>query len=140
VLTGGNVVTDDELADGRFVEPTVVRGIPHDHELAREEHFLPFITIHPVADLDEGLEKSNDSDYGLCAGLFTENDDEIDQWFQEIESGMCYVNRSQSATTGALVQAQPFGGWKFSGTTGKFAGGYWYLQQFMREQSRTRVE
>ena len=81
--------------------------------------------------LDEGIEKSNDSEYGLCAGLFSQDDDEIDRWFNEIESGMCYVNRSQSATTGALVQAQPFGGWKHSGTTGKFAGGYWYLQQFM---------
>lgn len=137
VRTGGNVVTDGDLEDGRFVEPTVVTDIPHSHELAREEHFLPFVTIHPISDLDEGIEKSNDSEYGLCAGLFSQDDEEIDRWFDEIESGMCYVNRSQSATTGALVQAQPFGGWKHSGTTGKFAGGYWYLQQFMREQSRT---
>lgn len=140
VRVGGNVVEEGDLANGRFVEPTVVTDIPHEHELAREEHFLPFVTIHPVSDLDEGIEKSNDSEYGLCAGLFSTDDDEIDQWFDEVESGMCYVNRSQSATTGALVQAQPFGGWKYSGTTGKFAGGYWYLQQFMREQSRTRVE
>lgn len=140
VQTGGNVVTDGKFADGRFVEPTVVTDIPHSHELAREEHFLPFVTIHSISDLDEGIEKSNDSEYGLCAGLFSQDDDEIDRWFNEIESGMCYVNRSQSATTGALVQAQPFGGWKYSGTTGKFAGGYWYLQQFMREQSRTRVK
>lgn len=140
VRTGGNVATDGDLADGRFVEPTVVTDIPHSHELAREEHFLPFVTIHPVSDLDEGIEKSNDSEYGLCAGLFSQDDDEIDRWFNEIESGMCYVNRSQSATTGALVQSQPFGGWKHSGTTGKFAGGYWYLQQFMKEQSRTRVK
>jgi len=63
----------------------------------------------------------------------------IDTWFDRIESGMCYVNREQSATTGALVEAQPFGGWKYSGTTGKFAGGPWYLQQFMRQQSRTVV-
>ncbi|WP_435176453.1 aldehyde dehydrogenase family protein [Halorussus sp. AFM4] len=139
VRTGGAVV-DDELPEGRYVEPTVVTDIPHEHELAREEHFLPFVTIHPVSGFEEGIAKSNDSDYGLCAGLFSEDDEEIDRWFDEIESGMCYVNRSQSATTGALVQAQPFGGWKFSGTTGKFAGGYWYLQQFMREQSRTRVE
>jgi 1-pyrroline-5-carboxylate dehydrogenase len=140
VHTGGNVRTDGDLADGRFVEPTVVTDIPHDHELAREEHFLPFVTVHPVSDLDEGIEKSNDSEYGLCAGLFSQDEAEIERWFDEVESGMTYVNRTQSATTGALVQAQPFGGWKFSGTTGKFAGGYWYLQQFMREQSRTRVE
>ncbi len=140
VRTGGSAIDEGDLADGRFVEPTVVTDIPHEHELAREEHFVPFVTIHPISDLDEGIEKSNDSEYGLCAGLFSEDEAEIDQWFDEVESGMCYVNRSQSATTGALVQAQPFGGWKFSGTTGKFAGGYWYLQQFMREQSRTRVE
>jgi 1-pyrroline-5-carboxylate dehydrogenase len=140
IRTGGAVVDSDDLPDGRYVEPTVVTDIPHDHELAQEEHFLPFITVHRVSDLDEGIAKSNDSEYGLCASLFSQDDGEIDCWFDEVESGMCYVNRTQSATTGALVQAQPFGGWKFSGTTGKFAGGYWYLQQFMREQSRTRVE
>jgi 1-pyrroline-5-carboxylate dehydrogenase len=140
IRTGGSVVDDDELPEGRYVEPTVVTDVPHEHDLAREEHFLPFVTIHSVSDLHDGIEKSNDSDYGLCAGLFSQDDAEIERWFDEVESGMCYVNRSQSATTGALVQAQPFGGWKFSGTTGTFAGGYWYLQQFMREQSRTRVE
>jgi len=140
VLTGGAEATDPALPDGRYVEPTVVTDIPHEHELAREEHFVPFLTVHPVSDLEDGIQKSNDSEYGLCAGLFSSDDEEIDRWFDKVESGMCYVNRSQSATTGALVQAQPFGGWKFSGTTGKFAGGYWYLQQFMREQSRTRVE
>ncbi len=139
VLTGGDVVHSDELPEGRYVQPTVVTDIPHGHELAREEHFLPFVTIHPVSDLDEALTKANDSQYGLCAGLFSEDDAEVETWFDRIESGMCYVNRSQSATTGALVQAQPFGGWKSSGTTSKFAGGYWYLPQFMREQTRTVV-
>jgi 1-pyrroline-5-carboxylate dehydrogenase len=140
ILTGGTEVTDPKLPEGRYVEPTVVTDISHEHELAREEHFVPFLTVHPISDLEEGIEQSNDSEYGLCAGLFSNDDVEIDRWFDEVESGMCYVNRSQSATTGALVQAQPFGGWKFSGTTGKFAGGYWYLQQFMREQSRTHVQ
>ncbi|WP_049972597.1 aldehyde dehydrogenase family protein [Haladaptatus cibarius] len=139
VHTGGEQVADSELPEGRYVQPTVVTDIPHDHELATEEHFLPFVTIHPVSSLDEAITKANDSDYALCAGLFSEGQEEIDVWFDRIESGMCYVNRSQSATTGALVHAQPFGGWKFSGTTGKFAGGYWYLPQFMRQQSRTVV-
>ena len=139
VRTGGSILTDTDLPKGRYVEPTVVTDIPHSHELAREEHFVPFVTVHSVSSFEEALEKSNDTEYGLCAGLFSEDESEIDRWFDNIESGMCYVNRSQSATTGALVQAQPFGGWKFSGTTGKFAGGYHYVQQFMREQSRTRV-
>ncbi|RLM53995.1 aldehyde dehydrogenase family protein [Halobellus sp. Atlit-31R] len=139
VRTGGELVDDPDLPDGHYLRPTVVTDVPHEHALAREEHFLPFVTIHPVADLEEGLERANDSDYGLCAGLFSETEAEIETWLDRIESGMCYVNRAQSATTGALVQAQPFGGWKASGTTGKFAGGYWYLPQFVREQSRTRV-
>ncbi|MFD1600736.1 aldehyde dehydrogenase family protein [Halobellus rarus] len=153
VLTGGEVVSSGDrsgegtadnhragdLSAGRFVEPTVVTDVPHDHELAREEHFVPFVTVHSVSGLDEAVTKANDSTYGLCAGLFTEDEAEIDAWFERIESGMCYVNREQSATTGALVQAQPFGGWKASGTTSKFAGGYWYLPQFLRERSRTVV-
>jgi 1-pyrroline-5-carboxylate dehydrogenase len=139
ILTGGSVASAPELAGGRFVEPTVVRGLSHDHDLAREEQFLPFVTIHPVADLDEAIAKANDTSYGLCAGLFSEDRAEVDAWLDRIESGMCYVNRARSATTGALVQAQPFGGWKASGTTGTFAGGYWYLPQFLREQTRTVV-
>ena len=139
VRTGGTVVDSEALPVGRYVQPTVVTDIPHGHDLTREEHFLPFVTIHPVSDLDTAIERANDSEYGLCAGLFSEDDAEIETWFDRIESGMCYVNRGQSATTGALVGAQPFGGWKASGTTGTFAGGYWYLPQFMREQTRTVV-
>jgi 1-pyrroline-5-carboxylate dehydrogenase len=139
ILTGGTVVDDDALPPGRYVEPTVVAGLPHDHELARTEQFLPVLTVHPIESLDEGIARTNDSDYGLCAGLFTEDDDEVATWLDRVEAGMCYVNRAQSATTGALVQAQPFGGWKASGTTGTFAGGYWYLPQFVREQTRTVV-
>jgi len=139
IRCGGNRVERSDLPTGRYVEPTVVTDISHDHALATDEHFLPFVTIHPISSFEEGIVKSNDSDYGLCAGLFTEDETEVDIWFDRIESGMCYVNREQSATTGALVEAQPFGGWKYSGTTGKFAGGPWYLQQFMRQQSRTIV-
>jgi 1-pyrroline-5-carboxylate dehydrogenase len=138
VLTGGHVL-ETGLPDGRYVAPTVVTDVPHDHPLAREEHFAPFVTLHPVADLAEGIARSNDSRYGLCAGLFSTDDAEIARWLDEVESGMCYVNRAKSATTGALVGAQPFGGWKASGTTGTFAGGYDYLRQFTREQSRTVV-
>lgn len=139
VRCGGGRVEDSELPAGRYVEPTVVTDLDHGHALATDEHFLPFVTVHPVSSLDEAITKSNDSEYALCAGLFSEDEAEIDTWFDRIESGMCYVNREQSATTGALVEAQPFGGWKYSGTTGKFAGGPWYLQQFMRQQSRTVV-
>ena len=139
VHAGGTLVAAEHLPEGRYVRPTVLTGIPHDHPIAREEQFLPVVTVHPIEDLAEGIELANDSEFGLCAGLFSEDSAEIETWYTRIEAGMTYVNRSKSATTGALVHAQPFGGWKFSGTTGKFAGGPWYLQQFMRQQTRTHV-
>ncbi len=52
---------------------------------------------------------------------------------------MIYVNRATSATTGAWPGYQPFGGWKGSSNTGKGAGGAYYLQQYMREQSQTII-
>ncbi len=59
------------------------------------------------------------------------------RYFDEAEVGVVYANRARSATTGALVGGQPFVGWKHSGNSGKGAGGTYYLQQFLREQSRT---
>ena len=51
-----------------------------------------------------------------------------------------YVNRPAGATTGAWPGVQPFGGWKGSTATGKAGGGFYYVQQFMREQSQTIVD
>ena len=53
---------------------------------------------------------------------------------------MLYINRPQGATTGAWPGYQPFGGWKGSGSTGKAIGSFYYLPQYLREQSRTVVE
>ena len=55
------------------------------------------------------------------------------------EAGVVYVNRAADATTSAWTGGQPFGGWKRSGTAGKAGGGPYYLQQYLREQSRTVV-
>ena len=73
------------------------------------------------------------------AGLFSEDKGEIDRFFNEIEAGVVYVNRRAGATTGAWPGMQPFGGWKGSGTTGKAGGGLHYVQQYLREQSRTLI-
>ena len=59
------------------------------------------------------------------------------RFLDTIEAGVVYVNRRAGATTGAWPGVQPFGGWKGSGSTGKSSGGLYYVQQFMREQSRT---
>ncbi len=137
VLTGGHVIREGPLSKGYFVEPTIVNGLPRDHPLFQNELFVPIVCVTPIGALEEGIRLSNDSEYGLCAGIFTEDESERDTFFREIQAGVAYCNRTQGATTGAVVGAQPFGGWKHSGISGKGAGGSYYLQQFLREQSRT---
>ncbi len=138
VLHGGSVLTGEPFDQGTFVEPTVVTA-PLESWIWDEELFLPFVSVTKVSGLEEGLELSNKSIYGLTAGLFSGDEDEISRWFDGIEAGVTYVNRSAGATTGAWPDIQSFGGWKSSGTSGAGGGGPWYLRQYLREQSRTVV-
>jgi 1-pyrroline-5-carboxylate dehydrogenase len=139
VLSGGCLLTDAPLDRGNFVAPTVVR-VPDDSPIWTDELFLPLIAVRGVDSLDEAIDRSNAVPYGLTAGLFAGEQSEIDRFLDRIESGVVYVNRASGATTGAWPGAQPFGGWKGSGTAGKAGGGPYYLQQYLREQSRTIVE
>jgi NAD-dependent aldehyde dehydrogenases len=126
------------MARGMFVQPTIVE-VPTDNWLFKTELFVPFVAVAPVDSLDEGIELSNDSEYALTAGFFSEDQAEIDEWLDRIEGGVVYVNRRAGSTTGAWPGVQPFGGWKGSGTTGKAGGGPYYVTQYMREQSRTVI-
>jgi len=105
-----------------------------------EELFVPFVAVAPYEDLDEAIRLANDTEYGLTAGFYSEDRAEIDRWLSSIEAGVVYVNRRAGATTGAWPGVQPFGGWKGSGTSGKAGGGPYYVQQYLREQSRTVIE
>ncbi len=124
---------------GYFVAPTVVAGLPPGHRLTRDELFLPFLTVTHVSDLDEALTEANAVPYGLTAGVFSEDASELERFLDEIEAGVVYVNRRSGATTGAWPGIQSFPGWKSSGLSGKGGLGPYYVQQFMREQSRTVV-
>ena len=139
IRAGGGRPADPALANGTFVEPTIVDGLPLDHELFHRELFLPFLAVAPVDSLDEALAAANDTEYGLTAGIFTEDEAEIDPFFNTIEAGVVYANRKGGATTGAWPECQPFCGWKGSGSSGKGALGPYYVMQFLREQSRTVV-
>ena len=140
ILHGGNVLTEGDFAHGYFVEPTIVDGLPDDHRVMREELFVPITALSEYDTLDEALAKANDSQYGLTAGFYSEDEDEVNYFLEKIEAGVVYVNRAASATTGAWPGIQPFGGWKASGSTGKNGGGPYYLPQYMREQSQTIIE
>lgn len=140
VVAGGEVIgTNPAGASGHYVAPTVVADLPTDDELFRNELFVPFVAVAPVDSLDEALRLANDTELGLTAGFFSSDDEEVDRFLDSIEAGVVYVNRAAGATTGAWPGVQPFGGWKGSGTSGKAGGGLYYVQQFLREQSRTVV-
>ena len=139
IVTGGERLTEGELAKGTFVQPTIAE-LPADSWIWKEELFVPFVAVTAYDDLDEAIRLANDTEYGLTAGLYSEDRAEIDRWLDSIEAGVVYVNRRAGATTGAWPGVQPFGGWKGSGTTGKAGGGPYYVQQYLREQSRTVVE
>jgi 1-pyrroline-5-carboxylate dehydrogenase len=137
VRAGGAVLADGVRAHGYFVRPTVLVNLPADHALLSDELFVPIVAVVPVDSLDEALTRANDTKFGLTAGLFSRDQQEIDTFFERIEAGVVYVNRAAGATTGAWPGVQPFGGWKGSGSTGKNIGGHYTLLCYLREQSRT---
>jgi 1-pyrroline-5-carboxylate dehydrogenase len=138
ILTGGEVLAGH--GTDLFVAPTIVVDLPADHRIWREELFVPLVAVAKVDSLDEALERANDTIYGLTAGFFSDDHEEVEHFKETIEAGVVYINRRAGATTGAWPGIQPFGGWKASGTTGKASGGLYYVQQFMREQSQTLVD
>jgi len=138
ITIGGEQLTAGALKHGWFVAPTV-GSAPFAYRLWREEKFIPLVLVGAVDSIDQAIDLANASDYGLTAGFFGANN-EIDHFLERIEAGVTYVNRPQGATTGAWPGYQPFGGWKASGTTGKAIGSFWYLPQYLREQSQTIVE
>ena len=118
IVTGGQRITEGDFGRGLFVEPTIVEA-PADSWLWKKELFVPFVAVAPFDELDDAIEKANDTEYGLTAGLFSEDKQEIQEWLDRIHAGVVYVNRRAGSTTGAWPGVQPFGGWKAIGHHGQ---------------------
>ena len=139
ILLGGGRLTGKQFERGLYVAPTIAR-LPLNSSLFMEELFVPVLAVGEVSDLDQAIAETNKVDYGLTAGIFSRRDSDITRFFDAVEAGVCYVNKRTGATTGAWPGAQPFTGWKGSGSTGKGGCGPYYVAQFMREQSRTVID
>jgi 1-pyrroline-5-carboxylate dehydrogenase len=138
ILCGGHTLrSKPEFAHGYFVEPTIIEA-NHDHPLTKEELFLPVLMFYTFDTIEEVIEKANDVDYGLTAGIFSRDEQEIQYFLDNIEAGVTYCNRPTGITTGAWPGVNPFCGWKGSGGSGKGFCGPYYVSQFMREQSQTK--
>jgi aldehyde dehydrogenase (NAD+) len=111
VLCGGGAPTDSELANGYYIQPTVIDGLQPTSELSCKEVFGPVVTLHPVADLQEALELANATEYGLTAAIHTRNVDRA-MWFaQRVKAGVANINLG----TFGSEPHMPFGGFGSSG-------------------------
>ncbi|HJS43780.1 MAG TPA: aldehyde dehydrogenase family protein [Gemmatimonadales bacterium] len=138
ILVGGGRLTG-QFARGYYVAPTIAT-LPLNCTLFLDELFVPLLGVGIVSGLEQAIAETNKTEYGLTAGIFSKRDSEIAKFFDEVEAGVCYVNKRTGATTGAWPGAQPFTGWKGSGSSGKGGCGPYYVAQFMREQSRTVID
>jgi RHH-type proline utilization regulon transcriptional repressor/proline dehydrogenase/delta 1-pyrroline-5-carboxylate dehydrogenase len=111
--------------DGRLWSPGIRTGVQPGSRFHREEFFGPVLGVMHAASLTHAIELQNAVAYGLTAGLHTQNPHDLAVWLDRVEAGNLYVNRG---ITGAIVQRQPFGGWKRSSVgAGAKAGGPNYL-------------
>ena len=113
--------------EGKFWSPGIRDDVKPGSWYHQNECFGPVLGIMHAKDLDEAIEWQNSTGYGLTAGIHTLDGDEINHWLDRVEAGNVYVNRG---ITGAIVQRQPFGGWKKSSVgPGAKAGGPNYVAQ-----------
>ena len=115
----------DVDGSGRYWSPGIRVGVAPGSRMHLEEFFGPVLGVLHARSLDEAIELQNAVAYGLTAGLHTQDPGDLATWLDRVEAGNLYVNRG---ITGAIVQRQPFGGWKRSSVgAGTKAGGPNYL-------------
>jgi betaine-aldehyde dehydrogenase len=110
VLVGGYRVTTGDLANGYFVAPTVFDGCHDDMAIAREEIFGPVMTVLEFNDEEEVIARANDTEFGLAAGVFTNDLTRAHRVIARLQAGTCWINH-YNVTPVEL----PFGGVKLSG-------------------------
>jgi RHH-type transcriptional regulator, proline utilization regulon repressor / proline dehydrogenase / delta 1-pyrroline-5-carboxylate dehydrogenase len=112
---------------GYFVGHTIVADVPPRARVAQEEIFGPVLAVLKASDLSDALRIADETPYALTGGLYSRSPANIERVKREFRVGNLYINRG---ITGALVERQPFGGFKLSGI-GTKAGGHNYLPEFL---------
>jgi len=110
LLTGGKRATGPGLDDGLYVEPTLFGDMTRDMTLHREEIFGPVGVLLPFKDEAEAIEIANDTEYGLVAGIWTQNLGRAHRVASKIEAGQIWINYYVESGV-----EHPFGGFKKSG-------------------------
>ncbi len=110
LLCGGERVTDGAFGNGAYVAPTVFTDCSDDMTIVREEIFGPVMSILVYDDEDEAIRRANDTEYGLAAGVVTQDLARAHRAIHRLEAGICWIN-----TWGESPAEMPVGGYKQSG-------------------------
>ncbi|MEN9245937.1 MAG: aldehyde dehydrogenase family protein, partial [Thermostichales cyanobacterium SRBZ-1_bins_19] len=113
--------------EGYYVAPTLISDVDPQSDLAQKELFGPVVAVLKAKTFQQALEIANATPYALTGGVYSRTPSHIAQAQAEFQVGNLYINRG---ITGAIVDRQPFGGFKLSGVGSK-AGGPDYLLQFL---------
>lgn len=127
LVLGGE--SDDST--GYFINPTIFSEADPEARISQEEIFGPVLTVIRANDFDHALDIANGTEYGLTGAVFSKNRLHLEQAREEFDVGNLYFNRK---CTGALVDVEPFGGFRMSGTNAK-AGGRDYLKLLTKTKS-----
>lgn len=110
LVTGGERITEGDLGNGYFMQPTIFADVTNDMQIAQEEIFGPVVVIQKFHDEEEVIRLANDSIYGLGGGVFTRDLNRAIRVSRAIETGRIWINSYNNFPAGA-----PFGGYKQSG-------------------------
>ncbi|WP_217557573.1 betaine-aldehyde dehydrogenase [Vibrio metschnikovii] len=110
LLTGGKAVTEGSCAKGYFVAPTVFIDCDDEMAFVQQEIFGPVMAVLSFADEQEVIQRANNTDYGLAAGVFTQNLARAHRVIHQLQAGICWIN-----TWGDSPAQMPVGGYKLSG-------------------------
>ncbi len=127
-LTGGGRPDDPALADGYYVEPTIVEGLDHDSRPVQEEIFGPVLSVFRWDEYDQMIRLANDTEYGLAAGVIASDTSRAYETARDLEAGTVWVNQYTDFPAG-----MPFGGYKQSGIGRETA--YETVKEYTRNKS-----
>ena len=109
IEVGGNITMKE--TGGCYFEPTIFKNVKNNMKIAQEEIFGPVLTTLTFSNFDEAVSIANDSEYGLAAGVWTNDINKAIRASREIRAGTVYINNYEEGVDSTI----PLGGYKQSG-------------------------